>query len=1012
MLLTFCTNGVLLRTLTGSNAHPHHQHDLLKSVSHIVLDELNYRDLYSDLLLAYFRQVHSSYPHLKLILISSDRCNGERLSTYFDNCPHVHVQKPAQRIQEVFLEQILFTTGYLADTLEQVKKTSAHQLAQKCQGLTSWLKHFSPIIKQEINLNPKIAMIIATTPKPYAANASPASSSFDSSLMSADACREADDLLKQIWFTGDDHHIQKLLALYQARHLTLDYAHSESGINLLLACIFHNKLACVEYLLKLGIDLSHRTLNGLDALEWAKQLGMTSAALLLEAYLTFEPWYNYHQLYHLQQQQQALAAADAGDSSYQHGESELLSLYRQASQTLAIDYQLLVELIWHIMLHDSRAHTKCHNGKSCSCNQHQSAAELSSSCAATKHNILVLMPSYIEIACLRERIQSDRRIRGMEDFYLFSVHPHMQSTERKKFAEAIEQQQPCLLPPAEHAAAQSHHAYRLIILSTQLTDSSLSCLRNVRWTINVPYNDSCITKQMMLFAEQQHQKITNYPAQLISSRILKQRCTYSNTENGICYHLLPKHALNAFTATSLSSPSMTSSNLESVCLPISLLVNVKAEAFLRQTLDPPSLSAVRHAIHNLQQLEALDADERLTDLGLHMLDLPISPALAKTVLYSVMLKCLDPVLTIVCALVYRHPFIYPPDHLGKLRIAKAKRELAGNSCSDHMVLLRAFQLWQKARNEKNERKFASKHGLDIATMELIVDLRAQILGQLRATGFIKTRGQSDIKDLNANSECWPTVKAAIAAGCTGQLIRYNREQRQFTYNGLPIRFHPSSILQHASAATHQLADTQTSTGQQLQLPSDCLIAHQIHWINGYPFAQCCTAISPLALSLFASSSTAPELQQHYNHNNNSSSSSSSCRSCASSDSEHEEHQLQLQASQECVYLRINEWARFQAKAEDAACVLQLRMKQRQLFFKRMSSPARIPQHADDATLKAIVHMLAEADKALQMSYPAGVGDRPLQISTDFGPVVFCSKQASPITINQQQQQHQHQSKRI
>ena len=56
-----------------------------------------------------------------------------------------------------------------------------------------------------------------------------------------------------------------------------------------------------------------------------------------------------------------------------------------------------------------------------------------------------------------------------------------------------------------------------------------------------------------------------------------------------------------------------------------------------------------------QTIDALEANEQLTQLGLHLLDLPIEPNLGKMVLYSVVLKCLDPVLTIVCELSYRNP---------------------------------------------------------------------------------------------------------------------------------------------------------------------------------------------------------------------------------------------------------------------------------------------------------------------------------------------------------------------
>lgn len=54
-----------------------------------------------------------------------------------------------------------------------------------------------------------------------------------------------------------------------------------------------------------------------------------------------------------------------------------------------------------------------------------------------------------------------------------------------------------------------------------------------------------------------------------------------------------------------------------------------------------------------QTIDALDPWEDVTELGHHLLDLPVEPRLGKAVLYSIVLKCLDPVLTIVCCLAHR-----------------------------------------------------------------------------------------------------------------------------------------------------------------------------------------------------------------------------------------------------------------------------------------------------------------------------------------------------------------------
>jgi HrpA-like RNA helicase len=60
-------------------------------------------------------------------------------------------------------------------------------------------------------------------------------------------------------------------------------------------------------------------------------------------------------------------------------------------------------------------------------------------------------------------------------------------------------------------------------------------------------------------------------------------------------------------------------------------------------------------------MEALDFWEEVTPLGSHLLELPLEPVLGKVLLHGVLLKCLDPVLSIVSCAAYRDPFQIPTD---------------------------------------------------------------------------------------------------------------------------------------------------------------------------------------------------------------------------------------------------------------------------------------------------------------------------------------------------------------
>ena len=72
--------------------------------------------------------------------------------------------------------------------------------------------------------------------------------------------------------------------------------------------------------------------------------------------------------------------------------------------------------------------------------------------------------------------------------------------------------------------------------------------------------------------------------------------------------------------------------------------------FLARISDPPSFQTTRTNVQALKTMEALNTLEDLTELGNHLLDLPVEPQYGKMLLYAINLKCLDPVLTIVSCL--------------------------------------------------------------------------------------------------------------------------------------------------------------------------------------------------------------------------------------------------------------------------------------------------------------------------------------------------------------------------
>lgn len=127
---------------------------------------------------------------------------------------------------------------------------------------------------------------------------------------------------------------------------------------------------------------------------------------------------------------------------------------------------------------------------------------------------------------------------------------------------------------------------------------------------------------------------------------------------------------------------------------------------------------------------------------------------------------------------FRDPFVLPSQPSQKRAAMISRKKFAAGTYSDHMAVLRAFQSWQNARASGWERVFCEKYFISAPVMEMVIGMRTQLLGQLRASGFVRARGSGDMRDLNSNSENWAIVKAALTAGLYPNLMRVDREHSQ------------------------------------------------------------------------------------------------------------------------------------------------------------------------------------------------------------------------------------------
>ncbi|XP_064618810.1 3'-5' RNA helicase YTHDC2-like [Lineus longissimus] len=902
-LLTFCTNGVLLRTLMGGD-------NSLNSVTHVIVDEVHERDRFCDFLLTSLRDIIHRYKHLKLILMSAT-LNTQLFSNYFNGCPVIAVPGKLYDVKEYFLEDVLKMTSYTNKEMEKYKNELSKVDRQEKQ-LNDWCSHMTPEQPAEPGNRRK-----DSNKFPQNSMTEIEEKMMEIGLEREDLepwlIKEMDDLLTSIFLSGDDDAFNQVIHLIMCENVSVDYMHSETSATPLMIAAGRGFGQIVEQLLCLGANTNIRASNGWSALDWAKKFDRNDVIELLEAYVSAseEPKHAEEQL-----------IKDSHTISPE--DRDLLNIYHHSFDDDKVDLDLIMGLLYKI---------------------HQGSGEGA---------VLIFLPGYDEIISLRDKIMMDERCFGDNSRYiLFTLHSNMQTTDQKKVFKAVP------------------HGVRKIILSTNIAETSVT-INDVVYVI-----DSGKVKEKSFDALT---SVTTLKSIWISRASAQQRKGRAGRcRAGICYHLFSTIRHN--TMLEYQDPEILRYPLQELCLHTKMLAPVCCPIadFLSRAPEPPAFLLTRNAVTLLKQIDALDQWEDLTELGHHLTDLPLEPRYGKMILYSVVLKCLDPILTISCTLAYRDPFSIPAQPSQKRAANLARRKFSAGTYSDHMALLRAFQAWQKARADGWERQFCQKNFISGATMEMILGMRTQLLGQLRASGFVRARGCGDIRDLNTNSENWAVVKAALLAGMYPNVIRFDRQRgRLTTLRESKVRPHYRSVIMTSPA---KYSEASTLAKALKNLPTDWLFYEEMTRAQRIASVNCCTVVSPITLGIFAGPAKLPmdALKGHRQHHGGSGDGSMGMGGGVSSDSEGEEKDEPCGNS---ASLTLDDWISFHVDGEAAHLALGLRQKWHSLFMRRMRAPAKPWSQVDEAVIKVVVSVLTNEEQSLGLQQPAGIGQRPRPMSTD------------------------------
>jgi ATP-dependent helicase HrpA len=250
------------------------------------------------------------------------------------------------------------------------------------------------------------------------------------------------------------------------------------------------------------------------------------------------------------------------------------------------------------------------------------------------------------------------------------------------------------LTHAEQHRVFQQHTGRRIVLATNVAETSLT-VPGIKYVI-----DPGFARISRYSHRTKVQRLPIEPVSQASANQRKGRC--GRTSDGICVRL---YSEDDFTARpEFTDAEILRTNLASVILQMTAAGLGDIEKF--PFIDPPDHRNIRDGVQLLQELGALDPDQkdhrkRLTDTGRKLAQLPVDPRLARMVLEADRNDCVREVMVIAAALSIQDPRERPSD---KQTQADQQHARFRDETSDFLAYL---NLWRYIREQQRERGSSS-----------------------------------------------------------------------------------------------------------------------------------------------------------------------------------------------------------------------------------------------------------------------------------------------------------------
>lgn len=305
---------------------------------------------------------------------------------------------------------------------------------------------------------------------------------------------------------------------------------------------------------------------------------------------------------------------------------------------------------------------------------------------------------------------------------------------------------------------------RRVVMATNVAETSLT-IPGIVYVV-----DTGMARVSRWNPSRQVQRLQVEKISQASARQRKGRC--GRISKGICYRLYEED--DFVERDEFTDPEIKRSSLAGVILRMKFLRLPDIEDF--PFIDPPSSKHVAEGYRTLREIDALNEEGDLTDVGRKLARIPVEPRLARMLLESVRAGCYEEMLVIVSGLSVMDPRERPADRQSEADAAHKRWDDEESDFTSLLHLWKDLEQFREKRGWKRNqlRKFCKRSYLNFRRVMEWGNLHRE----LRQVKILRQVIQGKLGELQS----WAShevLHKALLVGMPRQVGKYDKDSRAY-----------------------------------------------------------------------------------------------------------------------------------------------------------------------------------------------------------------------------------------